>query len=97
MPAAPLGSAWRQRLAPDGSGWRQRLAEIEQSIALVAAAGARLHEPGSVVENPASVTAELLPVLPDLLVGLEWGDAVAVVDSLDLDLRRTVPVDQAAT
>ena len=31
------------------------------------------------------------------LVGLEWGDAVAVVDSLDLDLRRTVPVDQAAT
>ena len=77
--------------------WRQRLAEIEQSIALVAAAGARLHEPGSVVENPASVTAELLPVLPDLLVGLEWGDAVAVVDSLDLDLRRTVPVDQAAT
>ena len=77
--------------------WRQRLAEIEQSIALVAAAGARLHEPGSVVENPASVTAELLPVLPDLLVGLEWGDAVAVVDSLDLDLRRTVPVGQAAT
>ncbi len=77
--------------------WRQRLAEIDQSIALAAAAGTRLHEPGPVVEDPASVTAELLPMLPDLLVGLEWGDAVAVVDSLDLDLRRTAPIDQVAT
>ncbi len=85
----------------DGSGargrWRQRLAEIEQSIALVASAGTRIREPGPVVEDPASVTAALLPLLPDLLVGLEWGDAVAVVDSLDLDLRHIAPVRQAAT
>lgn len=79
------------------SRWRQRLAEIEQALALAAAAGTRLRDPGPVVEDPASVTAELLPLLPDLLVGLEWGDAVAVVDSLDLDLRRAAPVRQAAT
>lgn len=79
------------------SRWRQRLAEVEQSIALAVAAETRLRGPGPVVEHPASVTAELLPLLPDLLVGLEWGDAVAVVDSLDLDLRRAAPVPQAAT
>jgi hypothetical protein len=79
------------------SRWRQRLAEIEQSIRLATGAGTRLREPGPVVEDPASVTAELLPLLPDLLVGLEWGDAVSVVDSLDLDLRRGAAVPQAAS
>ena len=85
----------------DGGGararWCQRLAEVEQALRLVEAAGTRLREPGPVVEDPASVTAELLPLLGDLLIGLEWGDAVAVVDSLDLDLRRTAPLGEVAT
>lgn len=89
-PVCAVGGGARAR-------WRQRLAEVEQALGMVEAAGTRLREPGPVVEDPASVTAELLPMLGDLVIGLEWGDAVAVVDSLDLDLRRTAPLGEVAT
>lgn len=71
--------------------WRQRLAELRQAVELAERAGARMREPGAPLEHPAPPPAALLAVLPRLLVGLEWGDAVAVVASLDLDLRRHVP------
>lgn len=33
-------------------------------------------------------SSRLLPMLPELLTGLEWGDAVTTLLSLDLDLRE---------
>lgn len=78
----------------DGGGararWHQRLTEVDQALRLATAAGDRERDPGPAVEHPAPVTDAILPRLSDLLVGLEWGDAVAVIDSLDLDLRRPV-------
>lgn len=70
--------------------WHQRLAEVDQTLELAAAAGDRVRDPGPAVEHPAPVTAAVLPQVPDLLVGLEWGDAVTVITSLDLDLRQPV-------
>ncbi|MBA3620893.1 MAG: hypothetical protein H0W51_01035 [Euzebyales bacterium] len=75
--------------------WMQRLAEIRQSLAIADRAGDRLRGPGAPLERPAPAAAEVLPLLPRLLVGAEWGDAVAVVASLDLDLRRDVAVPVA--
>lgn len=75
--------------------WAQRLAEIRQSLALAERAGDRLRGPGAPLERPAPAAEEVLPLLPRLLIGAEWGDAVAVIASLDLDLRRDVAVPVA--
>ena len=79
------------------SRWRQRLAEVEQSLAIALQAGdAATGGGGIAIEGPRgammigvgpSSTATLLGCLPALLAGMEWGDAVATVMSLDLDLR----------
>lgn len=76
--------------------WRQRLGEAMQSLELVARAGDRRTEFPARVESPretltaagSSSTAALLEALPALLTELEWGDAVTVVVSLDLDLEE---------
>ena len=75
--------------------WRQRLAETLQSLELAARAGDVRTEPRGHIESPrgrlepGSAPADrLLPLLPDLVTGLEWGDAVAAVVSLDLDLEE---------
>ena len=77
--------------------WRQRLAETEQSLAIATVAGNATTGGGEIaIEGPRgaltsgrgkSSTATLLGQLPALLAGMEWGDAVSVVVSLDLDLR----------
>ncbi len=73
--------------------WRQRIAEITQSLDLAGRAGDRTAFGDGVVEGPRGrITSDgILPgavtvdLLPELLTGLEWGDAVAVVWSLDVD------------
>ena len=88
-PAGPVGDA--------RSRWRQRLAEVEQSLAIASIAGeTATRVSGIAIEGPRgammigvgpSSTATLLGCLPALIAGMEWGDAVAVVISLDLDMR----------
>ncbi|MGI9118751.1 MAG: hypothetical protein ACR2G7_01235 [Acidimicrobiales bacterium] len=84
---------------PAGDAWdrlRQRLGEAAQAMALVERAGDRVRAPGPPVEGPRGLIAaglrppssSLLELLPDLLAGQEWGDAVNIVASLDLDLEE---------
>jgi hypothetical protein len=72
--------------------WRQRLAEILQSIELSARAGARSTSTTEQVESPrgrlragSRPSRRLLELVPQLIEGAEWGDAVVTIASLDLD------------
>lgn len=73
--------------------WNQRMAEVVQSLDLAARAEERTAFGRGYVEGPRGLIVSKQPpasgslreVLPALLTGLEWGDAVAVVWSLDLD------------
>lgn len=82
-----------------GDAWarlRQRLAEASQALVLAERAGARVRQPGPPLEGPrgtlrpeaAMPSAALLALLPELLAGSEWGDAVTTVASLDLDVEE---------
>jgi hypothetical protein len=71
--------------------WRLRVAEARQSMLLAKRAGASESTPSGVSESPrgpiaagASPSAGLIALLPELLVGMEWGDAVTTVVSLDI-------------
>lgn len=84
--------------------WRQRLAEAAQSLALAARAGDRRTVPVGRVESPRgrleradAPAARLLPLLPRLLQGMEWGDAVTTLVSLDLDLEEAAAVERPST
>lgn len=85
--------------------WRQRLAEVEQSVDLMARAGpdARTTPTGE-VESPRGLLRwgdapfdRLLGVVPEVVEGREWGDAVSSIVSLDLDPEEAgaVRVDAA--
>ncbi|MGH9164544.1 MAG: hypothetical protein ACRDZW_03385, partial [Acidimicrobiales bacterium] len=77
---------------------RQRLVEADQSLRLAAVAGVARTTNWGVVEGPrgllsvdgAPPSVRLLDLVGALVEGLEWGDAVAAIASLDLD------VDEAA-
>lgn len=91
----------------DGAGpsavWRARLAEAAASLDLAGRAGdARTSVTGS-VESPRGrlaagdpPTARALGMLPSLIEGLEWGDALATIASLDLDLDELAAASPAA-
>jgi hypothetical protein len=73
--------------------WRQRLAESVQSLRLADLAGdrttgqtGRVESPRGRLEAGSAPTSRLLYLLPRILEGLEWGDAVATIVSLDADL-----------
>jgi hypothetical protein len=73
--------------------WRVRLAEAAQSVRLSERAGDRTIDPTGKVESPrgrleygSAPTSRLMYELPRILEGLEWGDAVATIVSLDVDL-----------
>lgn len=76
--------------------WRQRLDEAAQSLLMAAQAGATSSTVTGEVESPRgrlsstepSPSARLLDLVPGLVAGLEWGDAVATVVSLDVDLEE---------
>jgi hypothetical protein len=71
--------------------WRLRVAEARQSVQLAKRSGTSESTPSGVIEDPrgplsADVppSAGLVALLPNLLVGMEWGDAVTTVVSLDV-------------
>jgi hypothetical protein len=71
--------------------WRLRVAEARQSVRLAKRSGTSESTPSGVIEDPrgplsADVppSAGLVALLPELLVGMEWGDAVTTVVSLDI-------------
>lgn len=75
----------------------QRLDEAAQSLDLAARAGdataggsGRVEGPRGAIAGDSDPLSLLLGLLPELLQGLEWGDAVTTVVSLDLDLRNTL-------
>lgn len=70
--------------------WRQRLAEAEQALRLAGAAGDATVGPIDDFEGPwgPAGPGRLLDLLPELLEGMEWGDLVTTVVSLDLDLEE---------
>lgn len=77
------------------SRWRQRLAECRQSLDLARHAGdtraggrGRVESPTGLLESGSSATGRMLDLLPTLLRGQEWGDAVTSLVSLDLDLEE---------
>lgn len=70
----------------------QRLAEARQALQLAGRAVDRRHDPADPLESPRGrlgvedlPAQRLLPLLPSVLEGMEWGDAVSTVVSLDLD------------
>ncbi|MBW3601133.1 MAG: hypothetical protein KY434_00330, partial [Actinobacteria bacterium] len=82
----------------------QRLAEADQALRLAARARARgrLTEPDR-VEGPRggrvgdrTPSGVLVDLLPGLLEGLEWGQAVTTITSLDLDMREAAPTPAEA-
>ena len=83
--------------------WCQRMGEALQALDLAERAGAATV--AGAVEWPRGprssrepgVAVRLLGLLPDVIVGLEWGVAVAVISSLDLDLEEAAlaPVTSA--
>ena len=84
--------------------WRQRLAEAEQALDLAARADDRRAGGTGVIESPrgrlepgSSPTQRLLELVPDLVTGLEWGDAVTTLTSLDLDLREAAALAHEET
>ncbi len=95
---AELGFAPVSQTAGDcWTRMRQRLAEAEQALELAARAeslGLRTGYQG-VVEGPrgpvteaGSSAAPLVNLLPELLSGSEWSEAVTTIVSLDLDLEE---------
>lgn len=83
--------------------WRQRLAEAAQSLELAAHAGERhtavlgyVESPRGRLEPGSAPTTRLLGLIPRLIEGREWGDAVAALVSLDLDLEEAALAEQIA-
>ncbi len=74
----------------------QRLAEAVQALELAERAGDAERAPGPPVETPRGTlragapmpSSALLELVPTLLAGQEWGDAITTVVSLDLDVEE---------
>ena len=73
--------------------WQVRLEEAARALELAAQAGGRMTTVVGRVESPRgrlqpgdSPTDRVLELVPEILPGLEWGDAIATLISLDLDL-----------
>jgi len=81
----------------------QRLAEAHQALQFAGRAGDRRHDPASPLESPRGRLAvgdlpaqRLLALLPAVLEGMEWGDAVSTVVSLDLDTDEVLALRSPA-
>lgn len=77
--------------------WRVRLAEAADALDLAARAGeadtallGRVESPRGRLEPGDGPTARALHLVPELLTGLEWGDAMTTLTSLDLDLDESI-------
>jgi hypothetical protein len=76
--------------------WRLRLGEAAQSLELAARAGlartgqvGRVESPRGRLETADGPSERMLAVVPGLIRETEWGDAVATLVSLDLDLEES--------
>lgn len=82
-----------ERDADSLARWRVRLREAAQAIGLAAAAATRTTTVTGVVESPRGAMRDGAPapsvaiaeLVPDVLAGLEWGDAVVGLASLDIE------------
>ena len=91
------GDAWGR--------WVVRLGEASRSLELAKAAGSRRTTLSGVVETPrgpmraggAAPSAALVGLLGELLPGLEWGDAVLTIASLDIDVEEAAAVAPVPT
>ncbi|MDP9022378.1 MAG: hypothetical protein M3N57_06700 [Actinomycetota bacterium] len=72
--------------------WLQRIDEAVQAVQLATAAADATVGADHGVEDPRAGTGAVLAQLPQLLAGLEWGDAVTTIASLDLDLEAAAGV-----
>lgn len=88
-----------QAAGDSAARWRQRLDEAAQSLELALRAGDRRTTQTGAVECPrgrleaaGAPATRLLPLLPHLIEGMEWGDAVTTLVSLDLDLDEAAAV-----
>ena len=84
--------------------WAVRLAEAADSLDLAARAGdarttpiGRIESPRGRLEPGSAASARLLALVPQLLRETEWGDAVATVASLDIDLDEAAHAEQFAS
>lgn len=84
--------------------WAVRLAEAAASLDLAARAGdarttpvGRVETPRGRLEQGSAASTRLLELVPQLLREVEWGDAVATVVSLDLDLDEAAHAEQLVT
>ena len=82
--------------------WRLRLGEAAQSLELAARAGpartgkvGRVESPRGPLEPAGGPSERILGIIPDLLRETEWGDAVATLVSLDLDLEESALARQS--
>ena len=100
-----LGFAPYATDADGPSGWWQvRLEEAARSLDLAGRAAGRSTTIVGRVESPRgrlapddSPTQRALALIPDLLIGLEWGDAIATLVGLDLDLDEAAAVTRPET
>lgn len=83
--------------------WRQRLDEIAQSLTIADVAGESLSGAKGIVEAPrgllranAPARDAALELVPQLLRGMEWGDAVTAIVSLDLVLSGAQSIDSGS-
>lgn len=75
--------------------WVQRLREAAQALELADRAGDALAGGSHLVESPRGVltrdvgpSAGLTKLVPSLIAGMEWGDAVTSIVSLDIDMSE---------
>jgi hypothetical protein len=75
--------------------WLQRLREAAQSLDLAERGGDRRAGGSGVVESPRGVLTDgggpspvTAKLVPSLVAGMEWGDAITTVVSLDLDMSE---------
>lgn len=84
--------------------WQMRLEEAARSLDLASVAGVRttalvgrVESPRGRLEPDDSPTERALKLLPEILAELEWGDAVATLVGLDLDLDEMSAVAGTGT
>lgn len=84
--------------------WAVRLAEAADSLDLAARAGdarttpiGRVESPRGRLEPGSAASARLLALVPQLLRETEWGDAMATIVSLDIDLDEAAHASQLAS
>jgi hypothetical protein len=81
--------------------WRQRIEEAAQALDLAERADEERTGGSGITESPRGAVTErggpsaaIARLVPSLVAGMEWGDAVATVVSLDLDMSEVhAPVD----